>query len=228
MAVLALVLALLVAHNLVGNLVLPPGLYVPVNLAMAVALVGIARLSGISAAELGLGRSAVGRGLAVGAVAFFVVTVTLVAGALVPATRRLFADGRVAGMTGAGAAYQALVRIPLGTVVLEEVAFRGVLLAVLSRITSAGAAVAWSSAVFGLWHVVPTIEALRANRMAPQVPVVIGGVVVTAVAGIVFCWLRLRSGSLVAPALAHIATNSAALVVAVWVLRAGARPPHWQ
>ncbi len=35
MVALALVLVVLVAHNLVGNLVLPPMLYVPVNLAVA-------------------------------------------------------------------------------------------------------------------------------------------------------------------------------------------------
>jgi membrane protease YdiL (CAAX protease family) len=30
----------------------------------------------------------------------------------------------------------------------------------------------------------------------------------------VFCWLRLRSGSLIAPILAHVATNGLALTVA--------------
>jgi membrane protease YdiL (CAAX protease family) len=34
-----------------------------------------------------------------------------------------------------------------------------------------------------------------------------------------FAWLRLRSRSLVAPVLAHIATNGVALVVAWFVLR---------
>jgi CAAX protease family protein len=37
---------------------------------------------------------------------------------------------------------------------------------------------------------------------------------VTACAGMVFCWLRLRSGSLIAPILAHVATNGLALAVA--------------
>lgn len=220
MAVLALVLVVLVAHNLVGNLVLPPALYVPVNLSVAAVLVAMARASGISAAELGLGRASVARGVAVGGVVFLVVAVVLVVAALVPATRQLFADQRVAGVTGGAVAFQALVRIPLGTVVLEEVAFRGVLLALLARATSTPAAVVLSSLMFGLWHVVPTVEALRANKVAPGFLGVSAAVVATAVAGAVLCWLRLRSESLVAPALAHTATNSVALVLAVSVLHA--------
>ena len=221
---LVLVVLVLVVHNLAGNLVLPPSLYVPVNLAVAAVLLGIARASGMSWAELGLGRSSMGRGAALGLAAFLLAAIALVAAALVPATRPLFADQRVAKVTGAAVAYQALVRIPLGTVVLEEVAFRGVLLALLSRATSPGAAVGWSSALFGLWHVVPTVEALNANRLAPSIPAVIAAAVATAAAGVLFCWLRLRSGSLIAPALAHVGTNSVALVVAVSVLRTASGP----
>ncbi len=218
-ATVALVLVALAAHNLVGNLVLPPALYVPINLAVAVLLLGVARASGASWPELGLDRSSFGRGAAVGAAALLFVTVVLVVAALVPATQALFEDQRAARVTGAAVAYQALVRIPLGTVVLEEIAFRGVLLALLRRATSTGVAVAWSSATFGLWHVVPTVEALRANRLAPSVLAIAAAVVITAAAGAVFCWLRLRSGSLLAPALAHVGTNSVALVVAEFVLR---------
>ncbi|HWC10158.1 MAG TPA: CPBP family intramembrane glutamic endopeptidase [Acidimicrobiales bacterium] len=217
MAGLAVVLAVLVAHNLVGNLILPSAAYVPVNLTVAMALLAVARASGLSWEDLGLAGSSVGRGLAVGAAAFLVVSVVLAVGAAVPATRPLFEDER-ADLAGWALVYQGLVRIPLGTVVLEEVAFRGVLLGLLGQGRSTVAAVAWSSAVFGLWHVVPTVEALRTNRLDPTVAAVAGAVVVTAVAGVAFCWLRLRSGSLVAPALAHVATNSVALVLAAAVL----------
>jgi membrane protease YdiL (CAAX protease family) len=51
-----------------------------------------------------------------------------------------------------------------------------------------------------------------------QVLLVLGAVAVTFVAGLVFCWLRLRSRSLVAPFIAHVATNGLALVVAWAVL----------
>ena len=47
--------------------------------------------------------------------------------------------------------------------------------------------------------------------------VVAGAVGVTFVAGLLFAWLRLRSGSLLAPVLAHVATNGLGLAVA-WVV----------
>jgi membrane protease YdiL (CAAX protease family) len=216
---LAVVLVVVMAHNLVGNLVVPRAWYVPVNLAVTAILVVVARVSGVSWAQLGLARADLGRGAALGAAAFLVIAIVLVVATLVPITRALFLDRRVAGLAGAALAYEALVRIPAGTVVLEEVAFRGVLLALFDRVTSTPVAVAWSSVLFGLWHIVPTVEALRANRLPPTAITVGAAVVVTAVAGVVFCGLRLHSGSLLAPALAHVATNSVALVVAVEVLR---------
>jgi membrane protease YdiL (CAAX protease family) len=50
--------------------------------------------------------------------------------------------------------------------------------------------------------------------VAGQVLVVLGSVAVTFVAGLIFCWLRLRSRSLIAPVMAHFATNGLALAVA--------------
>ena len=43
---------------------------------------------------------------------------------------------------------------------------------------------------------------------------VLGAVAATFLAGLVFSWLRLRAGSLVAPVIAHVATNGVALVTA--------------
>ena len=55
-------------------------------------------------------------------------------GLAVPDVRPLLHDGRVAGADGGAIAYQVLIRIPLGTVLWEETAFRGVLLAALLRV----------------------------------------------------------------------------------------------
>ncbi len=223
MGALGVVVVVLAAHNVVGNLVVPSELYVPVNLAVAAGLLGLARAGGVSWRAMGIARGTLGRGAAVGGVAFLVVAVVLLIAGVIPATRPLFEDERAARLGGGAVAYHVLVRIPLGTVVLEEIAFRGVVLALLMRRTTTRAAVAWSSALFGLWHIVPTIEALETNRLDPGVIPVVGAVVVTAVAGVAFCWLRLRSGSLLAPALAHLATNGVALVVAFVVLGGGGR-----
>jgi membrane protease YdiL (CAAX protease family) len=55
------------------------------------------------------------------------------------------------------------------------------------------------------------------NNFAGQVLLVTGTVVATFIAGLVFSWLRLRSRSLIAPILAHIATNGLALLIAWFV-----------
>jgi len=64
------------------------------------------------------------------------------------------------------------------------------------------------------------VVAGAAASVAGQVLVVLGSVAVTFVAGLAFCWLRLRSGSLLAPIMAHVATNGLALIVAWFVV-------HW-
>ncbi|TFV54401.1 CPBP family intramembrane metalloprotease [Geodermatophilus sp. DF01-2] len=135
-----------------------------------------------------------------------------------PGVRPLLADGRAAGLGSGELAGQVLVRIPLGTVLWEEVAFRGVLLAALARLLPRADAVGVSAAVFGLWHVRPTLSALAANDLVDGPLARAGAVVlaclVTAAAGVLFAELRERSGSLLAPVLLHLATNSLGLLAA--------------
>lgn len=214
---------ILAVHNMVGNEVLPDASYVPVNLATGALLVALALLSGASAADLGLDPTDAPRGLVVGAALALLVAVALVIAAALPATRDLFEDERVAGLDRGGLAYQGLVRIPLGTAVFEELAFRGVLIALLMRVASTVTAVATSSALFGLWHILPTLSALRVNDIgggpAARAAAVGGAVVATGIGGVILCWLRLRTGSLVAPVVVHTATNSFAIASAFVVQR---------
>lgn len=114
------------------------------------------------------------------------------------------------------------VVIPSGTVLVEELVFRGVVLGLLRRLASPWGAVAWASVVFGLWHVVPAWRAQADNALLGQTSrglTVLGTFLATAAAGVFFCWLRQRSGSLAAPALAHVGTNSIPLVVAWFATR---------
>jgi membrane protease YdiL (CAAX protease family) len=204
----------------------PVGWYVPVNVAATGALLAAARRSGLSWADLGLAREPAGAGLRWGGAAGAVVAAGLAVALAVPALRPLLTDARVAGLDAAGVAGQALVRIPLGTVLWEEVAFRGVLLAALARVLPLRTAVLVSAAVFGVWHVRPTISAVAANDLVtgpvPTALVVGAGCLATAVAGLVFTWLRLRSGSLLAPVLLHLATNCLGLLAAVAATAAAA------
>jgi membrane protease YdiL (CAAX protease family) len=208
----------LAVWNPVVNWGLPDAWYVPANLSVAAGLVALARRGGAGWVELGVERTAAPAGLRLGAKVAVVVGAAIGLGAALPSTRSLLADARYRDLSGAGLAYQALVRIPLGTVVLEELAFRGVLPALFGRRMSVRKAVAASSALFGLWHILPTLSAATTNDLssglAGRAGLVAGAVGLTAAAGVVFCGLRLRSGSVVAPMLAHTATNSLGAVAA--------------
>ena len=63
---------------------------------------------------------------------------------------------------------------------------------------------------FGLWHIP---DARKAGEP------IVGTVLVTGLAGWVFGWLAERSGSLLAPMLAHLAVNEAGAVAALAVQR---------
>ena len=69
----------------------------------------------------------------------------------------------------------------------------------------------------------PAVDLVEVNSLAastlPSGLLVGGAVVVTGAAGILFCWLRIRSGSLLAPIIAHAVINSSATAAAFVVLR---------
>lgn len=199
--------------------------------AAAAALLGLARWSGLSWTELGLGRRSLrkGAGFAVGAIG--VVGAVYVVGAVLPATRGAFLDSRYQLAPGA-ALVTSLIVIPLGTVLLEEIAFRGVLPGLAGRYLGTHTAAALSSVLFGLWHILPSLRLGTANRAigsiagggsGSQVLVVSGAVAFTTVAGLIFCELRRRSGSVLASAGLHWATNGLGvlLAAALWRLSSG-------
>lgn len=197
-----------------------------VNTVAGLVVLGIGFAVGLDRADLGLEGRTVGRGLRYGAALWALVATVLVVGALLPATRDSFQDDATVVSTGA-MLRRALVVIPLGTALLEEAAFRGVLLGVCATRTTIWRAAWISSVAFGLWHIPPTVNSADgsgvigdASRSGGSVALAVVGVVVAmTIAGMVFCWLRIRSRSLVAPFVAHWWINATAFFVAWLVSR---------
>jgi len=212
--------------------------YPAVNALAATGMLAAAAASGLTTTDLGLRRDRLRSGLRLGSAAAAPVVAAFGLAALTPATRPLLNDQRVAGLDRRQLAYHVLLRIPVGTVAWEEIAFRGVLRAALRRVLAEPAATAVASAVFGIWHIRPTAEALAANRLATdrgaRIAAVSAVTAGTAAAGALLSLLRARSGSLAAPVLLHLAANCAGPLASALAqtldryraARRRRRPPH--
>lgn len=183
----------------------------------ALALVVFARASGLTWAQLGLARRTHAAGLRWGGGVIAAVALVYLAGVLLPGTREAFLDARY-HLPPASALLTAFVMIPLGTILLEEVAFRSVLWGMLARHARVWQVLVGSSLLFGLWHVLPASASAVGNQAIAvavlgfgafaKVAVVGGTVLFTALGGLVAGELRRRSGSLLASVGMHWATNS--------------------
>lgn len=173
---------------------------------IAIVLIVLARRAGLSWDDLGLSRRAVRRGARWAAISFVVVAAVLVAGAAVPWIRSAFLDVRYQLDFGS-ALVTALLVVPLSTILLEEVAFRGVLFGLLHRRRGTAWAFGFSSILFGLWHLLPGLS--LANLEA-----VLSVVGITALLGLLLCELRRRSGSLLAAVGGHWAANGLGVLLA--------------
>lgn len=208
---------LVLGYGVVLDRVLPDFSHVPANLAAAAAAVYLASLAGVSLEDMGLERSRLAPGLKAGLYSVAPIAAAVAVGVALPWSRRFFLDGDVVNASTGRALYEMLVRIPLATALAEELIFRGALLGLFLQRHEPRAAVAFSSTVFGLWHISPTLQSIVSNPAAgsaaasgawARLGIVAGLVAATAAAGAVFAWLRLKSGSIAAPWIAHTSLNS--------------------
>lgn len=195
----------------------------------AALLLGVGRAAGLSWDELGLGPGSLARGARWGGLCAGIVVAGFAVVLAVPPAHRFFRDVRYRlGIRPALAT--ALLAVPLGTVVFEEVAFRSVLWGLAEDAKGPVWATAATSLLFGAWHVLPALDLARTNTAlsgsgsrAKLVATVLGTVAFTATAGVLFAELRRHSGSLLAPVLLHWAVNAAGVLgsAIVWAISRG-------
>ena len=223
---LGVAVAVLAVSNVMSNRVLPSWAYVPWNLSMAFVLLGIAYRGGAGPVAVGLGIRHWHRPVGVGLLLFGGTALLFALGMIVPATQSAFIDTRIGDADVAQMLWVVLVQIPLGTVVLEEVAFRGVLPALMG----ASPAIRWrwipvlgASILFGLWHILPSIGIDNANAAVGgalghnQVLTSTLAVVSMTVAGVAMCALAHLGKGIKTTMLLHWATNSLGFFAA-WLL----------
>ena len=147
--------------------------YLPIGLLTA-ALALIAWTAGATAADLGLSRTNLRAGVRYGACAFGVVLLVLILAAVIPATNGFLHDSR-AQISGGRLLYELGVSIVLLTAIPEEFAFRGVLLGSALRLWGPWRASLITSALFGLWHILPTLHTMSDNREVSGAAASLGG-----------------------------------------------------
>jgi membrane protease YdiL (CAAX protease family) len=202
------------------------------GLAAAAGLTALARAAGAGWRDLGVDPRDARSGLRWGTGAALAVTAATAAARAADRRGTAFSDARVAAASPAEVAAHLLVRIPLATALAEELVFRGVILGLATRARRPRDALVLSALTFGLWHVGAALHPARrhatagvvGDRLAPAPAVVAGDVVATAIAGLGFGWLRLRSHSIVAPTMAHAAVNASAYVATRFGSRSGPVP----
>jgi membrane protease YdiL (CAAX protease family) len=195
--------------------------YVVAGVATTVGLAIVAERHGLSWTDIGLGRSTWVVGIVWSVTIVLLVGIVIGAAGSWPRLHHLFADERITDVSGAETARKALLDIPFGTVLIEEFAFRGVMLALVTQIASVPVAVAVTSVLFGLWHISPALEMHDAHSATTGASwtTVVGTVLFTGASGVGFALLRLYTGSLFPPSALHWAANGTGVVVGWFVHR---------
>ena len=200
---------------------LPGGDWAAVSWGAALVAVslGVARLLRQRRGDLGLVRGdprGIGAAAAVALVAAAAGTAVLRVGPIVGAP---IGYQPLSATTPDALALHIVLFLPLAAVIPEEVAFRGVLLGGLWTRTGARKAVVGSSAAFALWHAFVVWVTLLQTSLAGTALAWLAGMaalVFVAIGGAVLALLRIRSGGIAAPVVAHWAFD-ATLLVGLWV-----------
>lgn len=222
----AVMIAALLILNVVNNRVAPQTHYLLWTFGGSVGLLALGLLDGNSWTDMGFGVAYLLPGLMWAGICIGGVTLIYLVGSAFRRTRTAFHDERMSELTGSRLMFQALIEVPFGTVLFEEIAFRSVLFSMLVRREGLLFGVVVSSVLFGLWHILPSIGTHEQN---PALGSVTGGglrgniiavtlsVLTTTVAGVLFAGLRLISGSVLAPMGLHWATNGLGYAFS-WIL----------
>jgi uncharacterized protein len=196
--------ALGLAAALVGWSFVGPRIPARKRLPVQAGLAGL--LVSLTSAPLGLRPPQLWTGLRLGLVAGSAAATGVVAATSLPAVRLSMAERELPASASAWLA----VQIPLTTVWGEEAAFRAALALLAARAYGASGGRLLQASAFGLSHI--------ADARATGEPV-LPTVLATGGAGWIFGWLTERSGSVMAPMLAHLAINESAAAAALTIQR---------
>ncbi|MGW3967651.1 CPBP family intramembrane glutamic endopeptidase [Amycolatopsis sp. NPDC005003] len=213
----------LAASTTLANRVVSGWAYPVCGLVAAALLVALGRAAGCTWTGLGLGT--LRRPALVGLAGAGLIAVVFGIALAVPALRTVYQDGRVGDPGFGQLLWLTCGRILFGTVLIEEVAFRGVLPGLLGATDDRWRwpPILGAAALFGLWHALPALAIGRnaaVHAVFGATPVVVLQVLAMAaagVAGIFLHWWRHRGRGVLASVIVHFTTNAGGLTLAVLV-----------
>jgi membrane protease YdiL (CAAX protease family) len=124
---------------------------------------------------------------------------------------------RLEGFSRAELWWRVLVRIPLGTGFFEEMLFRGIFYGYLIKQYSSRRAMLYSSLFFAFWHIMPALKLITIDFHVTSPFAVIAlwvvGMSGAFIAGLIFGWIRDRTGNIAGCLIAHILINDLFLIM---------------
>lgn len=170
--------------------------------------------------EIGLGKSTLRKGFQIGILMSGIVALVMLTIFLIHPV--FFSDTRYSNTNGIRI-IGSLLYMLVHTVLIEELVFRGIIFGVALRRLSVWHAAFISSVLFGLWHIAPSLHITESSTAAGALPTgslgailaIVGIVIATSFAGLLFCYARFKSGSLLAPIMVHWTINGVGLILAV-------------
>lgn len=214
------IIAILIYGTVLARFI-PRKAHISSNLLAALATVGLGLFLGLSLPQMGLTLDGVKNVIIISALATGAIFLGTFAVSFLPFLRHIFLGESFANARVRKVFFEAGFRIPLGTALVEEILFRGVLLGILLQSYSPLTSTIIAAAVFGLWHIAPSINSIESNTAVQErlrskslhaKGSVAGIVLVTFIAGLFFNWLRIISGTILTTWLVHWAINSSGAV----------------
>jgi len=172
---------------------------------------------GLSCSDIGLGAVFSNNGVIYGIIVGLVVAAILFVGINLLRINIPFFSSYEADANNIGDLfYRLLLKIPFGTVLLEEFAFRGLLISLLfSYGLGSNQCVLISSAIFGLWHIgfilrtVPRVQLFKVKGIITA----FGILVIGFIGSLIFGFLRIKTDNLLSPILVHWIINVSTLII---------------
>lgn len=182
---------------------------IPLGLLVILLIIAASKILEVSPKKMGIESATLKQGVFT-AVPFMLVIVGVVAAAYLirPET---FLDARYNQSLGA-MLYSVFIVIPLATVLLEELFFRGLYFGYLLDATSKTKAFIICSFAFGLWHFFTSKSVSIEGVFISPVLISVAVVVATSLAGALFLWLRIRGKNLITPMLVHWTINATGVI----------------